>query len=810
MIKSPSRPKVIISDELHSSSLYRQKRPLLNPKQKILLIFICIFLIACILFILWNIDQKRREEDIAREANFNFAKVLKEKAKSFADHQQWVSVRLFAIYSLLYQAKAQKFLPMNDIDVPFDSSSIQLDYLTLINRSSYTEAEVYPLVKDIEKRTGLVLDGVTPVPAEIYYAIDLDFYKNSGRYNNALEAYHSALDFYNTGENLFKEHRFKDAIPAFKKSLQIRPQCKEALNQLGWSYLRIGERGKSNQIYKKAKELDFDFYTRWNSKQWVNLGDSQNKDKKYSKAVQSYKEALKIDSSFYPAWDNLGKTYETLQQFDKAIKLYKKALRHVPDSAPEWRGKSLYNEGLKNYTSEDIDTAISRFKLALQEYPGLDRAWLKLADAYNYGKRIIYRGTSCDFYFNRADLKKVLIFIARAANLNMVIHHDTSGSITCRLDQVRWDKALDLFLKINNAGKWQVGDIYLIGSIPLVQKLIESNDISINNPHPSKKEGKRLDLSFFEADAHYVMQNIAQKAGLKIIIDPSINISITCRLNQVPWYTAIDVLLPLNDLAYFRLGKLLRIGKKADIEKLVGNEQGMLDITRSLLKLDPGHVNFKDEKGKTMLFYAAKKGYAQLTKYLISRGARVNIRDKWNFTPLHEAADKAVAEILIDNGALVNIQSNSGLSPLQTAVYGLRIETARFLVEKRANSNFFLDAAIGRLDQIKKQVSRNPSIVNNKGMGDWTPLHHATVTGQYPTVEFLISKGADLNALTSKGESPLHLAVSRGHTSIVKLFIINGAKLNEKDKYGQTPLQIAKANEFKEIIKLLKKYGAQE
>jgi ankyrin repeat protein len=266
----------------------------------------------------------------------------------------------------------------------------------------------------------------------------------------------------------------------------------------------------------------------------------------------------------------------------------------------------------------------------------------------------------------------------------------------------------------------------------------------------------------------------------------------------------------MNDLSGFRFNNLIRIGRKDVLEEMCKSEEGILEIFQSLLKLDLSQVNFKDKKRKTLLFFAAEKGFAKLAAFLLSKGAKVNARDKWNFTPLHEALNKEAAEVLINSGAFLNVKSNSGLTPLQSAVYGLRLDVARLLVSKGATSNIFLDTAIGRFERIQQRVQRNLKIVNNTGVGGWTLLHHAAVAGQYEIADFLISKNANINAETIKGETPLHLAVSRGREKIVKLLILNGADVNLRNKYGNTPLQIAKTNEDREVIKLLQKYGGRE
>jgi ankyrin repeat protein len=531
----------------------------------------------------------------------------------------------------------------------------------------------------------------------------------------------------------------------------------------------------------------------------------------YVKSIRSYKEALEINPNYYRAWNRLGETYEKVNQFDRAIKLYNQAIRTLPHLTREWRGKIVYNQALKLYSTAQYQEAINNLKISIELYPQLDRAWKKLADAFQNqkGEKIIYRGEPGDFYFKQTDLKLVIIFIARQTGISAFIDPGVSGEITCELDQVKWDKALDLFLKINNYDRVRIENTFIIGKDRLIEKFLKKKaalaekDINIFSGNP-------LDLSFFGADIHFVLQAIAARAALKILVDPGINHSITCEISQLPWDMALDVLLEMNDLSSFRFNNLIRIGRKDVLERMCKSEAGILEIFQSLFELDSSQVDFKDEKGKTLLFFAAEKGFAKLAAFLLSKGAWVNTRDKWNFTPLHEVLNKETAEVLIKGGAFLEVKSNIGLTPLQTAVYGLRLEVARFLVSKGAASNIFLDTAMGRFEQVQLQVQKNPNIVNNAGVDGWTLLHHAAAAGQYKIVDFLISKKADINAQTIKGETPLHLAVSWGRKKIIKLLIINGADVNVRNKYGNTPLNIAKTNGDREAIKLLEKYGGRE
>ncbi|QOJ78899.1 ankyrin repeat domain-containing protein [Infirmifilum lucidum] len=70
------------------------------------------------------------------------------------------------------------------------------------------------------------------------------------------------------------------------------------------------------------------------------------------------------------------------------------------------------------------------------------------------------------------------------------------------------------------------------------------------------------------------------------------------------------------------------------------------------------------------LLEAAARGDYGKVKELLDRGADVNTRDKYGWTPLHYAADGGhleVARLLLDRGADVNTRDNDGRTPLDLA-----------------------------------------------------------------------------------------------------------------------------------------------
>jgi ankyrin repeat protein len=91
-----------------------------------------------------------------------------------------------------------------------------------------------------------------------------------------------------------------------------------------------------------------------------------------------------------------------------------------------------------------------------------------------------------------------------------------------------------------------------------------------------------------------------------------------------------------------------------------------------------------------------------------------------------------------------------------------------------------------------------------------TPLHIASVFGNFEAVKILIENGADVSVLNNNGSNPLHYAASRGRLEIVKLLVKSGVVLNVNDIRRQNELHFAfMGNTNKEMIKFLLETGSR-
>ena len=143
-----------------------------------------------------------------------------------------------------------------------------------------------------------------------------------------------------------------------------------------------------------------------------------------------------------------------------------------------------------------------------------------------------YTGTPMTFTFKDADLSNVLKFIAKEAGLNLVIDPGVTGKITCELEKVPWDQALEIFLKINSLDMVLEGNILRIGKVStLASEAQRRRELREAKEMETNLEVSTRTLSYAKVgDVLKILNDQLSPRG-KIVPDPRTN---TLIISEVP------------------------------------------------------------------------------------------------------------------------------------------------------------------------------------------------------------------------------------------------------------------------------------
>ncbi|XP_054714590.1 myotrophin-like [Uloborus diversus] len=115
-------------------------------------------------------------------------------------------------------------------------------------------------------------------------------------------------------------------------------------------------------------------------------------------------------------------------------------------------------------------------------------------------------------------------------------------------------------------------------------------------------------------------------------------------------------------------------------------------------------------------------------------------------------------------------------------------------------SGFLWSLTNGDLDQVKDFVE-NQGVDINASIDGRLPIHYAADYGQKEVLNYLIDKGANIDAKDKYGISALLAAIWEGHTSCVKLMIDKGASKIGSTPDGASYIEAAEKPEIKELLK---------
>ena len=246
---------------------------------------------------------------------------------------------------------------------------------------------------------------------------------------------------------------------------------------------------------------------------------------------------------------------------------------------------------------------------------------------------------------------------------------------------------------------------------------------------------------------------------------------------------------------------------------------GNREMVRLLLEAG-ANVNDAAPDGMTALVMASANGFESLAVFLLENGADPNAKDGNGVTAMHYAMLEGIAYLagvapaFAGNShffrsnmvALVEALLAHGADPNARIAKAPRLpgsgNTPRFSVA--GATPFFLAVTTGDLGLMGALVKAgaDPLLPTEKNT---TPLMVAAGLGHLQdrtveeeknaleAVEFLLQRGADVNAVGENGYTALHGAAYVGGDATTRLLAAKGAQLDVEDIWGQTPLMLAES-----------------
>ncbi|XP_064004342.1 CARD- and ANK-domain containing inflammasome adapter protein-like [Pogoniulus pusillus] len=252
-------------------------------------------------------------------------------------------------------------------------------------------------------------------------------------------------------------------------------------------------------------------------------------------------------------------------------------------------------------------------------------------------------------------------------------------------------------------------------------------------------------------------------------------------------------------------------------------------------------INTLNSSSETLLHVAALNGHLKILEYLISKGAKIDMKDKKGRTALHRAAEEGhgdAVKALLRCGAYMYSVDTKGKTPLHLAAQSGHSHILKMLLKEEARSyknqhNFLHLVALKDESRLAKMLLRAGACVDGRDERGQTALGYAVSQGSENTAKVLLEAGArvDSNIVQrafnsnhpsifktlleySKDLSPaimessLFRAVQKNLHGAVAALIDRGTNINACNEMHYTPLLLACETGQAESAEVLIEKGA--
>ena len=224
-----------------------------------------------------------------------------------------------------------------------------------------------------------------------------------------------------------------------------------------------------------------------------------------------------------------------------------------------------------------------------------------------------------------------------------------------------------------------------------------------------------------------------------------------------------------------------------------------------------------DHYHRTPLHIAVEQGHGPVVSLVMDQRINIEHKEASMFAiPLHLAArngHKDICNILLNHKARINARNRFELTPLTEAARGGYLEVVKLLVARDADIN-------GSIDKKQRSLYRHIEYVSGlakRAFGRFddlayeersTPVIEAARRNHAEIIRHLIRNKANIEAKTSAGQTALHIAAYHGQMKSIETLVELGPNIERRDEASHTALFMAAWKNHADAMKWLLDHDA--
>lgn len=158
------------------------------------------------------------------------------------------------------------------------------------------------------------------------------------------------------GDRLFEQGRFRDAIKAYDKYLELQPTHVKSIYNRGRAYEELGEYSQALANFKKALDID-----KKSVNAYLSIGNHHYRQERFDIAAYNYEKAVELNDSQTEARYLWGKALHQLGKFTDAMKQYNFAISLNKEYGDAYFHRGILYVAMKNSRKAcaDIKSAVA-------------------------------------------------------------------------------------------------------------------------------------------------------------------------------------------------------------------------------------------------------------------------------------------------------------------------------------------------------------------------------------------------------------------------------------------------------------------